>query len=79
MSNIELERGKSKITMKQPTSRGSAPLAILLAVLAATTAIAIAYSLRADLRPTMLIGLGVFAFIGLLALLLAFAGLLQFG
>ena len=79
MSNIELERGKSKITMKQPASRGSAPLAILLAVLAATTAIAIAYSLRTDIRPTLLIGLGSFAFIGLLALLAVFAGLLQFG
>jgi len=79
MSNIELDQGKSKIKMKQPASRGSAPLAILLALLAATTAIAIAYSLRSDIRPTLLIGLGAFAFIGLLALLAAFAGLLQFG
>lgn len=65
--------------MKQPASRGPGLLALVLALLAATTAIAVAFNLRADMQPALLIVLGVFAFLGLLALFGLFAGLIRFG
>lgn len=79
VSDIGLKQGELDAVMEPSAPRGSAGLAIMLAMLAAVATLAGVYTAREMFDPIVLWGLGLFAFIGLFGTLGAIAGLIRFG